>query len=598
LRQGDNLEKKTEEGRDKSLTASLDYSFARLSEKAKRHLPFLGFFCERVDVALLSLFSGNLDDYRQVYQTVFGENLQGTDWLQILNEAAEAGVLEHLSETIYQIHPALPWYLRQRLSQCHTTEEVSKLEKKLLIYYAYLADECREALISDAELAISTLQVEELNLLQNLKLAEQQQEWAIAQAILQPLGEMYEIAGRKPEFQSLRLQALKQIGINLTAVKPKGKEAFGFWMYLRNKDANEAAQSANFEEAKKIYQEILDELTALNDTSVKDKIAIFYNLLGNIAWEQRQFDKAIAYYQKALHIFEAIGDDYSAATVYFQLGNVALEQNSFDKAAANYQKALQIFETAGDFYKAASSYNNLGIVAQQQRHFDDAITFYRKALEIYEAIGDEYSTASNYHNLAIIAEEQGNLEDAINFYYRSLQIKENYKKYYSAASDYHNLGNVALKQRQFDDAIAYYEKALHLYEVIGDEYNATDEYVQLGRIAQEKQNFDEAIGYYKKAFMNYQKFQDWYECSITLVKWGNALEAQEKWLEALQIYTHFLPVESEYAHELIDLRLKAWARILNHLGETQFEATWLEATSEECEGELRKLISCTWKFEC
>jgi tetratricopeptide (TPR) repeat protein len=115
-------------------------------------------------------------------------------------------------------------------------------------------------------------------------------------------------------------------------------------------------------------------------------------------------------------------------------------------------------------------------------------------------------------------------------------------------------------------------------------------YAQLGRIAQDKQKFDEAIGYYKKAFTIYQKLQDWYKASITLVRWGNALEAQEKWLEALQIYTHFLPIKSEYAHELIDLRLEAWARILNHLGETQFEATWLEATGEECEGKLREAI--------
>ena len=112
----DSLENNTEEGRDKSLTASLNYSFTRLSEKARKHLPFLGLFCERVDVALLSVFSESPDDsYGQAYQAVFGENLQKTDWLGLLNEAAEAGILEHLGGTIFKIHPALPWYLRQRL---------------------------------------------------------------------------------------------------------------------------------------------------------------------------------------------------------------------------------------------------------------------------------------------------------------------------------------------------------------------------------------------------------------------------------------------------------------------------------------------------
>jgi tetratricopeptide (TPR) repeat protein len=586
LRQGlDTFQGAEEEGRDKSLTVSLDYSFAKLSERARRHLPFLGLFCERVDVALLSLFSESLD----AYQAVFDNNFQGADWLQILKEAVEAGVLEHIDETTYHIHPALPWYLRQRLSQCYTTQDLIELEKKLLIYYTYFADNCREVLTNEAELAMSELHREEPNLLQNLRLAEQQQEWAMAQAILQPLGVMYERTGRKPEFKSLRLRALQQIGTNLTAAKAKGKEAFGFWEYLRNQDANEAAQDGNFEEAKKIYKEILDELTALNDPSVNDKTAIFYNLLGNIAWEQRQFNNAITYYQQALHIFEAAGNDYSAATVYFQLGNVAGGQQSFKQAIAYYRKALQIFEAVGDFYKAASCYSNLGILAQQKQQFDNARDYYRQAIQIYEEIGDEYSTAGSYHNLGVIAEAEGKIEDAINFYYKSLQIKETAGNYYRAGSDYHCLGNIAVTQRQFDEAIAYYQKALQVYEAAGDEYNLTDVYLQLGTTAQEQQQFDEAIAYYQKAFVGYRTFQEWYKASITLVKWGNVLEAQEKWAEALQIYTEFV-IDVEHGHELIDLRIRAWSRILNHLGANQFDAIWHEATGEECPEQLRSLI--------
>ncbi|MEI2582106.1 CHAT domain-containing protein [Scytonema sp. PRP1] len=131
-----------EEGRDKSLTVSLDYSFSKLSEKARRHLPFLALFCKRVDVNLLSKFSNGLDadadellGFRQTYQVVFEENLQKQDWLRILNEAVDAGILEHFDQGIYQIHPALPWYLQQQLSRQHAAE-VSELEKKLLLLYA------------------------------------------------------------------------------------------------------------------------------------------------------------------------------------------------------------------------------------------------------------------------------------------------------------------------------------------------------------------------------------------------------------------------------------------------------------------------------
>ncbi|MBU7586503.1 MAG: CHAT domain-containing protein [Nostoc sp. TH1S01] len=405
-----------EEGREKSLTVSLDYSFAKLSERTRQHLPFLALFSERVDAHWLHSFSENSDGYYgKAYRAVFGENLQKADWLQVLNEAAAAGIVEYLGESIYKIHPALPWYLRQKLNQqvCwgmngdaeHTRLEINsqavmevqhkinELEKKLLIFYAYLADSYREKLISNAELATFVLRVEEPNLLHNLRLAEHQQEWAEAQSILQALGEVYQRIGRKPEFKSLRQRTLKHIGIYLADAKAKGRDALDFWIYLRGVDANEATQSADLEGARKVYQEILDELIAVNDSSVNDKIASANHNLGIVAYEQRQFDVAIDYYNKALKIYEDAGDLYSAASDYHNLGVVAQEQRQFDVAIDYYYKALKIFEDAGDLYSAARDYHHLGIVAYEQRQFDVAIDYYHKALKIFEDAGDLYSAA-------------------------------------------------------------------------------------------------------------------------------------------------------------------------------------------------------------
>ena len=160
LRQGlDTFAGEEEEGRDKSLTVSLDYSFSKLSEKARKHLPFLGLFCDRVNVNLLDGFSKDPDDeLGQAYQAVFGENLQKDDWLAILNEAAAASILQQLNKRIYQIHPALPWFLRKRLNtipSLRNEEVISELEKKLLIFYASLADNYRRE--TDKQCRISNL---------------------------------------------------------------------------------------------------------------------------------------------------------------------------------------------------------------------------------------------------------------------------------------------------------------------------------------------------------------------------------------------------------------------------------------------------------
>jgi tetratricopeptide (TPR) repeat protein len=540
-----------EEGRDKSLTVSLDYSFAKLSERARQHLPFLALFSERVNADFLHALSNNPDDdFGQVYRAVFGENLQKADWLGLLNEAAEAGILEHLDLTIYKIHPALPWHLRKRLSEQHAAQEVSELEKKLLVFYAYFADKYYRELISNAELASFVLRVEEPNLLQNLRLAEQQQSWEYAQAILQALDEVYERIGRKPEFRVLRQRALGQIGIHLSEAKAKGQGAFNFWMYLRGVDANEALIVGDLEGARVIYQEILDELTSLNDPSVNDNIAVVYHLLGVVAQQQRHFEEAKAFHQKALQIYKEAKDWSKAATSYHQLGRVAEEQWHWDEATAFYHNARKIFEDAGDWYSSAKVYHQLGNAAYLQQHWDEAKVLYHK----------------------------------------SLKIKENAGDWYSAANDYYQLGLVAQKEQRWDEAKVFYYKALKIKEDAGDTYNASYQYHGLGEIANEQEDFDSAVAYFQKAFAARSAANDWYRAFLTLAVWGRTLETQEKWIEAVIIYIQALAISIKHHQEFVGVSVRNLGRMFKVMGKSQFEAVWQEVMGEECPEQIRSEI--------
>ncbi|MGV0108028.1 hypothetical protein NSTCB13_06939 [Nostoc sp. DSM 114160] len=548
LRRGlDTFRGQEEEGREKSLTVSLDYSFAKLSERTRRHLPFLALFSERVDTELLHRFSVSPDNsYGQAYRAVFSENLQKTDWLQLLNEATAAGIMEYLGyETIYKIHPALPWYLRQQLNTIASQEVINRLEKKLVIFYTYLAAHYDKQLISKAEIATFVLQVEEPNLLQNLRLAEQQEEWLEAQTILQTLGEVYQRIGRKPEFKSLRQRALKQIGIHLADAKAKGKAAVNFWIYLRGNEANEAAQSANLAGARKIYQKILDELIAFNDCSVNDKIALAYHNLGYVAQRQRQFDEAVDYYHKALKICEDVGDFHSAASNYHQIGIVAYAQRRFDVAVDYYHKALKIYKDARDFYNAAYVYVQLGSASQAQQRFDEAVDYYHKALKIFEYVGDLYAIAKVYYQLGNVAYKQQQFDVAVDYYYKSLKIHEDTGDLYNAASNYHQLGNVASKQQQFDVAVNYYHKSLKIHEEVGDLEFAASNYQQLGMVAEEQGQFDVAVNYYHKSLKIHEEVGDLESAASNYQQLGMVAEEQGQFDVAVNYYHKSLKIHEE-----------------------------------------------------
>ena len=664
LRQGlDTFVGEEEEGRDKSLTVSLDYSFSKLSEKARRHLPFLGLFSERVNVNVLHAFSESPDgEFGQAYQAVFGENLQKDDWLAILNEAAAASIVEYLGyDTVYKIHPALPWFLRKQLNTIvslrakqsnrqisrmneiasflsvplaitdDTGEEViNELEKKLLIFYAELASNYEEKLITNAEFASFNLLLEEANLLQNLYVAEKQQQWAEAQAILQALTEIYERLGRKAELKTLRQRGLKQIGMELTEAKVKGEDAYNFWIYLRVNEANEALLRADLEKGRVIYQQILDDLIAINDSLMNDTIAVLYHQLGNVAFlqqqfeqaqqyclkalkiredagdfykagsdyhllgmvaqTQQQFEQAQQYYLKALKIKEDYGDFYSATTDYHQLGMIAQEQWQFEQAQQYYLKALKILEYAGDLHSAAMEYSQLGIVAQAQRQFDEAQQYYLKALKIKEDYGDLYNATTDYHQLGILAQQQREFEQARQYYLKALKIREDVGDFYNAATNYHQLGTVAQEQRQFEQAQQYYLKGLKILEDAEDFHKAASVYYQLGMISEEQRQFEQAISYYQQAFGIDEQFQNWYWASQTLAKWGRLLEAQSNFSEALAIYIHGLAIDVEHNQDWISSDIDALAHMLRVLGENQFDTIWREVTGSECAGELREAI--------
>jgi tetratricopeptide (TPR) repeat protein len=575
-----------EQGRETSLTVSLDYSFKCLSARTRQHLPFLALFAERVDTDCLGYFADDAKSaFGQAYQAVFGEMMSKADWQILLQEATAAGILDYLGATYYQIHPALPWYLRQRLEALTPKDSIllAELEAQLLNFYATLANHHGQQLVSNAEQASEVLWAEEPNLLQQLRLAEQQQQWSATQAILQVLGAVYERWGRKPERNLLQQRILKQIGLNLREAKTNGKAAFDLWMYIRGNDASDALQAANLEGARSIYQEILDELLALNTSEVNRKVAVAYHQLGRVAEGQHRFDDAIAFYRKALKIYEDAGDFYRAASEYHQLGMVAQEQRHFDDAINFYQEALKIHEYAGDFYNAAPQYHQLGMVASEQRRFDDAITFYQKALKIHEDAGDFYRAATGYSQLGIVAQKQRRFDDAITFYQKALKIHEDAGNFYRAASEYHQLGMVASEQCRFDDAIAFYQKALKTHEDAGDFYSAASEYHQLGIVAQYQCRFDDAITFYQKALKILEDAGDFYHAASEYYQLGIVAQYQCRFDNAMFFYIKalgiFLEAKDEYKAEA---PMRQLGELLAQLGETQFKSLWQEITGEAC----------------
>jgi tetratricopeptide (TPR) repeat protein len=139
-----------------------------------------------------------------------------------------------------------------------------------------------------------------------------------------------------------------------------------------------------------------------------------------------------------------LGDFYSAAREYHHLGILAQKQRRFDDAIAFYKKALKIYEDAGDFYNASDEYQGLGEIAKEQGDFETAVAYFQKAFEARSAANDWRKASSTLAAWGKTLEARSNWTEAAKIYLRALAIDIEHNKEW-IDSDIPNLGRM-LKQ--------------------------------------------------------------------------------------------------------------------------------------------------------
>ena len=91
---------------------------------------------------------------------------------------------------------------------------------------------------------------------------------------------------------------------------------------------------------------------------------------GVVLLEEGQYDRAIAYFNKAIEINPKYADAYN------NRGNAYAKKGQYDKAIADYNKAIEINP------RFAAAYNNRGNAYMGNGQYDKAISDYNKAIEI------------------------------------------------------------------------------------------------------------------------------------------------------------------------------------------------------------------------
>ena len=550
-----------EEARPPYLTALMDFSFSRMSHRNRVHLPFMYLFQRRVMMDILTHIT-----QEEVYRTVMGEELGWGACRTLLRSAREAGFMEPVTPSVYQIHLSLPWFYGRQLHRQLAASSIRRLEEEFVRVYADTADYFMESLYENQASGTTAVLAEEGNLTQALGLALEAKQWDSAQILVQPLAQVYQMQKRYPELRRLRRQLLETVAPNSGGASvAESVGAIDLWLYLVGTEASEATDLGELGYGEELNRQLLAYLTSQPGGDDDPRVAAVNHQLGVIAQQRFRLEEAEEWFTKSLAIIEHGEDRAVTADDYHSLGLVKQYQRLYTVAQEWFKKSLEIHQRLQDEEEMVKDYRALGITSQYKFEYEEAESWYQRAKDIVEEHRDEETAILVYHELATVYHARYSFDEAETWYRQALNLSDQLGKQHQMAVEFHHLGLLVQSRELFyEDAENWFLLALEKYEELGDRRSAGDECRQLGVLFHEQKKLDEAEQWYLRARDMFDEVRDVQRTARTYGQLGMVAEERGELTEALEwvartynlAIDHDLPLLTQVKSHLSRLREK------------------------------------------
>jgi O-antigen biosynthesis protein len=237
--------------------------------------------------------------------------------------------------------------------------------------------------------------------------------------------------------------------------------------------------------------------------------------LGQLYFETRQWQKAIAAYQQAIQL------NSQEAQYHLHLGRAWTQVNNHEQANLAYYEGFSLKPEAA----SGKSHYLLGEKLLQQNCEEKAIACYRRA------ISSQPDLIEAYWRIGEIVTQKGDYKTAIACYHRAAKISP------QQAQNYILLGKALAQQGNWQDALSHFQQAIKL------EPHNFILYSHIGESLAQLERYEEAIQSLRQGIS--KEPQSW----KTYHQLGNVLSHQELWQEAIGAYEKAI-IYNEEGHSL------------------------------------------------
>jgi tetratricopeptide (TPR) repeat protein len=190
--------------------------------------------------------------------------------------------------------------------------------------------------------------------------------------------------------------------------------------------------------------------------------------LGNQQLADGAYRQAIASWQEAASIYQALGDTQGQGQAYSAIGSTYAQLGQYPQAETAIRLRIATARDGEDLIGASYGLNNLGTLYLNRAQLDPAQTLYVEALQLAQRAEDNRTIGLSLSNLGLVALQRDNFETAAEL----LEAATNYRylagDYLGEANSSNTLGDVYMALGRDGNAIGAYRVALRAGAQAGD----------------------------------------------------------------------------------------------------------------------------------
>lgn len=279
------------------------------------------------------------------------------------------------------------------------------------------------------------------------------------------------------------------------------------------------------------------------------------NLLLNLGIRQHktgQFAAAIESLQKAVLIYQNLGDVRGAANSFSHLGDTYFSLGKYGRAADFYQRSLVFRQAIGDRngeVEALLSLSNAYLYLGEEQ---EANKLEQQAEALRREIGNPRRQAAFLHNLALDSQSQGEYQQAIEFHQQQLKIAREIGNPTLEAESLQKLAQAYESQGQYQKAIELYQQQLEMARNADNPTLAANIQILLANAYRNLGQAQNAIELYQQQLDIARKSSDREQEALALNQLATAYESQGEYQKAIELYQQQLDVAKKAGNRLVE----------------------------------------------